>query len=66
MDKNIALLVQHLACDPHLGDQVVHTVQGFEEGGFPAAGGTDQGGDALFRDLHINIFQCLGLAVPQA
>ena len=43
--------------------QIVHPVKGLEKGGFPAAGGTDEGGDALGGDVQPDIFQRLVTAI---
>ena len=49
----------------HARHQIVHAVQRLEEGGLAAAGGPDQGRDALLRDVHADVVQRLGAAVPQ-
>ena len=63
--ENVLSLVCHPAGDLHGGDQVIHPVQGLQEGGLAAAGGADQGGNGFFGDLNINMLQSLGLAVPE-
>ena len=63
--EDVRAVVEHLPGDPYAGDQVVHPVQGFEERGLAAAGGADEGGDGFFGDVDADIFQRLGLTVPQ-
>ncbi len=51
------------ACYTGAGDEVVHAVDGPQEGGLPAAGGSDQCGDPMGRDVQADVFQGAGLAV---
>ena len=53
------------AGDLDAGHQVVHPVQGLEEGGLAAAGGADEGGDLLLGNVDIHALQGLGVPVPQ-
>ena len=64
--KDVLALEGDLAGDFYLGNQIVHPVQGLQEGGLAAAGRPDKGGNAVFRDVHVDILQCLKLAVPKA
>ena len=63
--EHVLLLVEHRAGNLDAGDQIVHTVQRFKKRGLAAAGGADEGGDALFRYLHADVVQRLRGAVPQ-
>ena len=57
--------VVDLALDADAGDQVVHAVEGLEEGGLAAAGGPDEGGDLVGGDVHIHAVEGVVCAVPQ-
>ena len=46
-------------------DQVVHAIQAAKERGFTTAGWSDQRGDRIFFDLHVQIDQRLFLTVKQ-
>ena len=63
--EDVLPLVFYFTGDFHAGNQVVHPVQGFQEGGLAAARGADQGGDGLFRNVQLNVVQGLGLTVPE-
>ena len=62
---NVLAPVQHLSLHANAGDQVVHAIQRFQERGFAAAGGADQGSDALLRYGKAHMVQRLRSAVPQ-
>ena len=49
--------VEQGAVDLHPGDQVVHPVDGPQEGGLAAAGGPDKGGDLVLRDLDADVLE---------
>ncbi|MPN13702.1 hypothetical protein SDC9_161026 [bioreactor metagenome] len=53
------------AFHPGLGNQIIHAIQTAQEGGFPAAGRPNQGGDFIFPDIQIEILQRLKLVVPE-
>ena len=55
--KNVLPVKADLPLNVHPGNQIVHSVQGFEEGGLSAAGRTNQGSDLPGRNVHIDIFQ---------
>ena len=63
--EDVLALVVHLAGDLHAGDQVIHPVQGLEEGGLAAAGGPDQGRDALLRHGEGDVVEGVMLPVPE-
>src|SRR5699024_7317826 len=44
----------HPALGVRAGDDLVHAVQGAQEGGLPAAGGTDEGGHRAGADLDVD------------
>ena len=63
--EDVLSVVAHRTLDAHAGHQIVHPIQRLEERGLAAAGRPDQGGDALFRDVHAHMVQRLRTAVPQ-
>ena len=50
---DIDLVDQHCAGDPRDRVGFVHAVQAADEGGFAAAGGADQGGGVIRRDMQL-------------
>lgn len=54
---------QHFSVNFAVGHEVVHAVERFQKGGFSASRRTDERGDLLFFDVHINIFQRMKIAV---
>ena len=46
-------------------DKVVHPVQALQKGRFAAAGRADKGSDLLFRDVDVDILQCMEAAIVQ-
>ena len=57
--------VVDLTLDADALHQVVHAVQGLQEGGLTAAGGADEGGDLVLRNLNIHVQQGVVGAVPE-
>ena len=53
------------AGDLDTGHQVVHPIQGLEEGGLAAAGGADEGRHLLLGDVHAHVLEGLRRAVPE-
>ena len=53
------------AGDLDAGHQVVHPIQGLEEGGLAAAGGADEGRHLLLGDVHAHVLEGLRRAVPE-
>ncbi|CAN4039898.1 YcxB-like protein domain-containing protein, partial [Dysosmobacter welbionis] len=45
--------------------QVIHPVQGLQKGGLSAAGGADQGGDLMLRNVDIHTVEGMVRPVPQ-
>ena len=56
---------EDLAVDPHPLDEVVHAVEGAEQGGFAAARGPDERGDGLPGKSDVDILQGLKGPVEQ-
>ena len=56
---------QDLTFDTAAVDQIVHAIQAAKERGFTTAGWSDQRGDRIFFDLHVQIDQRLFLTVKQ-
>ena len=46
-------------------DEVVHAVDAAEEGGFAAAGGSDEGGDLFLGDLEVDVVEGLVFGVEE-
>jgi hypothetical protein len=56
----------HLPFDPGVRDQLVHPVEAAEQRALPAAGGADERGDLVLRDVERDVLEHLRLAVPEA
>ena len=56
---------QNFSRDSAALDQVVHTVQAFEQRGFSAAGRTDKGGDLVGTDTKVDVFQRFEITVVE-
>ena len=63
--KNVISLITNFTRNFYRRDQIVHTIQSFKKSGFPAAGRTDQCRDTFFGNVHGDVFQRLGLSIPQ-
>ena len=59
---NIRLVQQHLPGDAAALHQVVHPVEGLEQGGFSAARGPDKGSDLLFPQVQLHVLE--GVEIP--
>ena len=46
-------------------DQIIHAIEAAQEGGFAATGRADEGGHFLLVDIHVDIKQCLRVAVSE-
>jgi len=57
---------QQFAGHAGIADGLVHAVEGAQEGGFAAAGGTDEGGDFVGGNLHAYVVQRLKRSVVKA
>ena len=60
---NIIAVKQNFACYTAAFNQIVHTVQAAQQGGFAAAGRPDECSDFFFTDMHVDILQCVKFAV---
>ena len=63
--EDILSIIFDLAFNAHARDQIVHAVERLEKRRFSAAGGANEGCDALFRDVHRHALECLCLPVPK-
>src|SRR5207245_11481448 len=60
------LAVEHdLAGRALAGVERIHAVEGAQQSRFSAAGGTDESGDPALRDLQLDVFQRVKLAVEE-
>ncbi len=72
LDRIHLVGVQVLAVEKHLAfgtgsrDQLVHAVEGPQQGGFAAAGGADNGGDTVAPDAHIDTAHGFKITVENA
>ena len=55
--KDVLPFEADVPLDMHPGDQVVHPVQGLQEGRLAAAGGADEGSDLVDGDVHVDVLQ---------
>ncbi|MNN67448.1 hypothetical protein D3C81_1830820 [compost metagenome] len=62
---DVHTLYIHISGYPDIVDQVIHPVQGAEEGGFAAAGRADQGVDGVFLDIQVDIMKGVIITVKQ-
>src|SRR5208283_991511 len=63
--ENVGAVEFELALDAGGRDGLVHPVKSPEEGGFAAAGGTDEGSDLVGGNVHIDAVEGLELAVKE-
>ena len=61
--EDVFAVEQELAVGLHAGVEVVHAVEGAQQGGFAAAGGADKGGYLIGGNIHIDVFQRMEGAV---
>ena len=60
---DILAVQKHLPRDAAALNQIIHTVQALEQSGFAAAGGPDECRNFLFRQLQIDVFQRMKIAI---
>ena len=60
---NIFAFEEYVPFDAAAFDEVVHAIEGFQQGGFPAAGWPDECGDLVWLDLHIDTVKRMEIAV---
>ena len=63
--KNIPTVVTDFSRYLHVGNKVVHSVEGFKKSRFSASRGTNESSNAFFGNGYIDILQRLVIAVPQ-